>query len=131
MWKDEFGVWFVYERGRELQYAENGRCVLAGETQPCMWHGFVLEYRTDADQVSLDCVVRWNRPTRLVDPNEVLAESAKETPFTLSLRGSETVFRNPQFVTAPILRRGVQRMTTKCQLDGRIVLELENVIHFD
>ena len=63
---------------------------------------------------------------------EIRMQSTKEAPLTLSLRGSETVFRNPQFVTTPILRRGVRRMsTTKCQLDGRIVLEFENVSHFD
>jgi hypothetical protein len=131
MRRDEFGNWLIYEHGREMQYAENGRCLVSGEWQPCMWHGFVLEYRTDADQVSLDCVARLSRPTKQVDPSEVLAESTKEMPFTLSLRGSETVFRNPQYVTAPILSRAVRWADTQCQVNGRTVLKFDDVIHFD
>ena len=128
MQKDEFGNWFIYEHGRELQYAENGQCVVAGESKPCMWHGFVLEYRTDADQISLDCVHRSNKHGDYVNPTEVLAESANEAPFTLTLRGSETEFRNPQYVGGSMLNWEVHRTRTECRVNGSIVLKFETII---
>ena len=132
--KNEFEKWFFYERGEEMQYTENGSCVVNGVSKPCMWHGFMFEYRTDADEVSLDCVVRHNQLVTEVNPREIVSESTEESSFTLTLPGSETLLRHKQYTVGSVFSGEVSETRTVCKLHGRwpgrTVLKFDTVIRF-
>ena len=136
LWKDEFDKWWWYDRHDEdgWQYIQNGSCVVNGEGEPCMWHGIMFEYHTDADELVLDCVVRWDKPVSPVNPREIVSEHTTEGFFTLTLLGSETLFRHMQYMSEPSIEPDVTSSHTECTVHGRwprrTVLKFDTIIRF-
>ena len=120
--------WFIYFPGDELAYSENGECNFNGRISPCMWHGFILRYKTNAEDPILNCNIYSDSPMNLGNPGEVLGEDLFYYEFEIPIDGNDTEFINPQYVLEPKSPDYKSSRETICSFEGEEVLKFKQTI---
>jgi len=116
------GIWSIYEQGEKLIVEENGKCTYNYRLIPCMWHGYIIEYETNAKTPVLKCKVYSDKPVNWGNPREVLVENQRFNEYELPLDRNETRFVNQQYVpTGSDLYRGIE-IRTVCSFKDKEVL---------
>ena len=118
------GEWSIYENGEDLSFEENGECVFNRKTFPCMWHGYILKYESHGKDVNLECKGFQNIPANFGNPNELIEENSQDFEYVIPLKGRESTFINPQYVTGAFLEN-IIKSATICFVGDKPVIEVQ------
>ncbi len=94
------GLWEIYQAGTDIDYEVNGACEFDGDAYPCMWYGSVIEYRTNYDELVLDCEARVSDQVDFGSADGTTAAQAQRFAFTLTFDGGRTEKRTPNYIIA-------------------------------
>jgi len=115
------GQWSIYAEGDNFLHQDNGTCLAAGKTTPCMWFGVAFEFSANAETTNLTCNATFSEPTDVITPREVLAVKARRDISTLELRGrSGKVFWQGYNVADGTVNPN--RIAVVCEHEGREIL---------
>jgi hypothetical protein len=122
MRENHLGLWEVYEPGAHMRYEVNGACEYDDVAYPCMWYGTVIRYRTNRDELVLDCEAHTSEKLDWGNPAAAEAEQSYSFAFTMTFRGDDTVKRVPSYIIASSGNPAADEATFVCLHQGREVL---------
>lgn len=130
--KQSGNTWVIYEPGEKMDFKENGVCVYNKIKYACMWHGFILKYDAQGQDVVLDCVTSQSEPAYFGSPKEITQADSSKLEYSFALKGSENNFINPQYLIGQRDRKSsVMYSETACQVKGVEVLRFKQVFQFN
>lgn len=124
------GQWIIYEEGEDLSFEENGECIFNRKATPCMWYGYILKYESHGKDVDLACKGFQNIPADFGNPNELIEKNAQDFEYVVPLKGKESIFINPQYVTGGF-RENIIKSATICSVGGEPVLRFKQIMRFE
>jgi hypothetical protein len=95
-----------------------------------MWHGYILKYESYGKDINLECQGFHNVPVNRGNPNEIIEENSQYFEYVIPLKGKESIFISPQYLTG-ILREDVIKSATICSVGGNTVSSFKQITRFN
>ena len=129
--RESDGRWEIYQQGRDMRYEVNGACEYDGAAYPCMWYGWVINYRSSHDKLVLQCTANTLEKVDWGNAEETAAEQAMEFEFTLTFDGQQTEKRTPNYIIASSSDVTPDRTNFSCHYEGREVLSYTLTVMYE
>lgn len=107
---------YISQAGNQFPYVESGRCVVAGNENNCLWHGFEFLYRSPVQSTLIECKFESNRTQDRASPARYGEANATGGTFSFVLQGRSGRYVRPQYTTG--LKGHPFKTTTWCSREG-------------
>lgn len=128
--RKENGKYVVYEHTDDMVYEENDRCTYNKETIDCLRHGFIIEYDSHGEGLTLDCVAKTNVAVNAGNVAREKYVDTRKDDFYMPLEASESEFVNVQYISGQPGLEDLQ-IETSCSYKDKEVFKLKQRVRFD
>ena len=122
--------WVVYSEGDEFNYTNNAPCVWGWAYYNCMWIGYTFEYELDQEQVELNCVTTYSKPTILGNPKAINESPINMNEYTITLNGTEKRHEAPGYLIDKIdfIDVSTKSSDTKCYYKNKLAFNYKKTV---